>query len=140
MQRTHSPTSQRAHGMSLLELVVVIVLIGGVLAVIGNRMIGGKDRANFNLAKTQLQTLAGKIEQYELDVGVLPDSLEQLASAPGNAPNWLGPYANASEFNDPWQRPIEYRKPGQNGPFELVSLGADGQAGGDSVNQDIRVP
>lgn len=140
MQRSHSLSSRRQHGMSLLELVVVIVLIGGVLAVVGSRLIGGKDRANFNLAKTQLQTLSGKIEQYEMDVGGLPEALDNLATAPGNSPNWLGPYAKASEFNDPWGRPIEYRRPGQNGPFELVSLGADGQPGGDSVNQDIRVP
>lgn len=140
MQRTSSPSPRHARGMTLLEVVVVIVLIGGVLAVVGSRLIGGKDRANFNLAKTQLQTLAGKIEQYELDVGALPDSLEQLVTAPGNTPNWLGPYAKATEFKDPWQHPIDYRKPGENGPFELISLGADGQAGGDSVNQDIKLP
>lgn len=140
MQRIAIPSSRRQRGMSLLELVVVIVLIGGVLAVVGSRMIGSKDRANFSLAKTQLQTLAGKIEQYELDVGALPEALEHLATAPGNAPNWLGPYAKTSEFVDPWGRPIEYRRPGQNGPFELVSLGADGKPGGDSVDQDIRVP
>ena len=140
MQRRNFSYSRQQSGMSLLELVVVIVLIGGVLAVVGSRLIGGKDRANFNLTKTQLQTLAGKIEQYEMDVGGLPESLENLASAPGNAPNWLGPYAKKTEFNDPWGRPIQYRKPGENGPFELLSLGADGQAGGDSVNQDIRLP
>lgn len=140
MLRSKFSSPRQQSGMSLLELVVVIVLIGGVLAVVGSRMIGGKDRANFNLAKTQLQTLAGKVEQYELDVGSLPESLENLATAPGNAPNWLGPYAKKVEFNDPWGKPITYRKPGSNGPFELVSLGADGQAGGDSVNQDIVLP
>lgn len=140
MRPIQSPTPSRARGMSLLELVVVIVLIGGVLAVVGSRLIGGKDRANFNLTKTQLQTLAGKVEQYQLDVGSLPETLDQLATATGNQPNWLGPYAKPAEFNDPWGRPIQYRKPGQAGPFELVSLGADGQPGGDSVDQDLRFP
>ena len=141
MQMTRQPrTPRHARGMSLLELVIVIVLIGAVLAVVGSRLVGGKDRAQFNLAQTQLDTLAGKIEQYQLDTGRLPESLEQLVTSPGNLPSWLGPYAKAEELRDPWGNPIDYRKPGGNGPFELVSLGADGQPGGDSVNQDIRKP
>lgn len=130
---------RRARGMSLLELMVVIVLIGTVLAVITNRIMGGQDRANVRIAETQLVTLAGKVDQFRLDTGRLPDSLEQLVTSTG-ASNWLGPYAKAEELKDPWGTPIEYRRPGTAGPFELVSLGADAQAGGESVNQDIRKP
>ena len=134
------PASPRhARGMSLIELMIVIVLIGSVLALIASRVMGGQDRANVRIAETQLVTLAGKIDQFRMDTGKLPDSLDQLVTAPG-LPSWLGPYAKAEELKDPWGGTIDYRRPGESGPFELVSLGADGAAGGDSVNADIRKP
>ncbi|KFN43191.1 type II secretion system major pseudopilin GspG [Arenimonas oryziterrae] len=139
---THSPSPRRERGMSLLELVVVIVLIGGVLAVVGGKIIANRDRANAKLADTQLKSLAGTIEGYQSDVGQYPDSLEQLITAPANATGWLGPYVTKKEdLQDPWHRPIEYRKPGDNdAPFELKSLGVDGKPGGDGVDKDIVAP
>ncbi|GAB2489991.1 type II secretion system major pseudopilin GspG [Arenimonas alkanexedens] len=125
--------------MSLIELMIVIVLIGSILALITSRIMGGQDRANVRITETQLVTLAGKIDQFRMDTGKLPDSLEQLVTSTGTS-NWLGPYARAEELKDPWGTPIEFKRPGANGPFELVSLGADTQAGGESVNQDIRRP
>ncbi len=125
--------------MSLIELMIVIVLIGSVLALITSRIMGGQDRANVRLTETQLITLAGKIDQFRMDTGKLPEALEQLVTSPGSS-SWLGPYARPEELKDPWGTAIEYRRPGASGPFELVSLGADAQAGGDSVNQDIRRP
>ena len=134
------PASPRhARGMSLIELMIVIVLIGSVLALIASRVMGGQDRANVRIAETQLVTLAGKIDQFRMDTGKLPDSLDQLVTS-GGQPNWLGPYASAEELKDPWKTPIELRRPGTNGPFELVSLGADQAPGGESVNADIRKP
>lgn len=138
MRRT--PTSrQRTRGMSLIELMIVVVLIGSILALITNRVLGGRDRANVRITETQLVTLAGKIDQFRMDTGKLPESLDQLVTSPG-IPSWLGPYARPEELQDPWKNAIDYRRPGESGPFELVSLGADGAAGGDSVDADIRKP
>lgn len=133
------PSRRRAGGFSLIEIAIVVVLIGGVMALVANSVMGSKDRANVRLADTQLTTLAGKIDQFRADTGKLPESLEQLSTSPG-LQGWLGPYAKSEELRDPWGTAIEYRRPGANGPFELVSLGADGAAGGESVNADIRKP
>lgn len=137
--RRQIASKRHARGMSLIELMIVIVLIGSILALIASRVMGGQDRANVRIAETQLVTLAGKIDQFRMDTGKLPDSLEQLVTSTG-ASNWLGPYARAEELKDPWGTPIEFKRPGANGPFELVSLGADAQPGGESVNQDLRRP
>ncbi len=135
------PVPPRATGMSLLELVVVIVLIGGVLAVVGGKIVSNKKLAEARLAVTALNSLAAQIDQYKSDVGDYPENLEQLTSAPGNAPGWLGPYASAKDLKDPWQNPIDYRRPGEDeAPFQLVSLGADGKTGGEGVNKDIVAP
>jgi general secretion pathway protein G len=138
MHRTpHSP--RRVGGFSLVEIMIVIVLIGGILALVTNRVMNSQSQANVRLAGVQLTTLAGKVDQFRADTGKLPESLEQMVTSPG-LPGWLGPYAKAEELRDPWGTAIEYRRPGENGPFELVSLGADAAAGGESVDADIRKP
>lgn len=135
---TRSPSAARQRGMSLIEIIIVIVLIGAVLAFVGNRVLGGKDRGDYNIAKAQVQTLAGKVESFQMDTGRLPTSLEELVTQPGDVNGWLGPYAKPVELKDPWGHAIEYRAPGEGGPFDLVSLGKDGKVGGSSVDADIK--
>ncbi|GAB3729710.1 type II secretion system major pseudopilin GspG [Luteimonas pelagia] len=127
----------KQRGMSLIEIIIVIVLIGAVLTFVGSRVLGGADRAKANLAKSQVQTLAQKVQSYEMDTGALPDTLDALVTDPGAA-GWLGPYAKDAELRDPWNHPYVYAVPGESGPFDLVSLGKDGKPGGSSTDADIR--
>ena len=135
---TRSPAAAAQTGFSLIEIILVVVLIGGIVAFAASRILGGGDRAKVNLAKAQVQTLADKVQQYQGDTGSLPGSLGDLVKSPGGASGWLGPYAKDAEMKDPWNHPYIYTVPGESGPFDLVSLGADGKAGGESVNADIR--
>lgn len=123
-------------GFSLIEIILVVVLIGGIVAFAASRILGGGDRAKVNLAKAQAQTLAEKVNQFEMDTGTLPQSLEELVQS--SAQGWLGPYAKGGELKDPWGTQFEYRAPGEGRPFDIVSMGADRKSGGDSVNADIR--
>ena len=123
-------------GFSLIEIILVVVLIGGIVAFAASRILGGGDRARYNLAKSQVQTLAEKVGQFQQDTGALPGSLDELVKS--SATGWLGPYAKDSELKDPWNHPYTYAVPGNGQAFDLVSLGADGQAGGGSVDADIR--
>lgn len=123
-------------GFSLIEIILVVVLIGGIVAFAATRILGGGDRAKVNLAKAQVQTLAEKVGQFQQDTGSLPGSLDDLVKS--SATGWLGPYAKDSELKDPWNHPYVYAMPGEGKPFDLSSLGADGQAGGESVNADIK--
>ena len=134
---TRSPAAAAQAGFSLIEIILVVVLIGGIVAFAASRILGGGDRAKVNLTKAQVQTLADKIQQFQGDTGTLPGSLSDLVKAPGGAVGWLGPYAKDAEMKDPWNHPYVYTVPGEKGPFDLVSLGADGKTGGDSVNADI---
>lgn len=123
--------------MTLIEIIVVIVLIGGILAVVGGQIFSNKDKANHKLATIQVQKLAANIESYQSDVGDYPQTLEDLVNDPGRS-GWLGPYAKEADLKDPWNKPLQYQAPGQDGPFDLISLGKDGQAGGSSVDADIK--
>src|SRR3954452_24193772 len=125
-------------GFTLMEIIVVIILIGGIVTFAATRILGNADRAKVNLARAQVQTVAEKIQQFEMDTGRFPNTLDELVSAPGNANGWVGPYAKAGELKDPWNQQYESRVPGDGAPFSLVSLGKDRQAGGHSVNADIK--
>jgi general secretion pathway protein G len=131
-----SKTAQR--GFSLIEIIVVVVLIGGIVAFAASRILGGGDRAKVKLTQAQLQTLAEKIDQYKMDTGALPPTLDALVTAPGGTQGWLGPYAKTADLNDAWMHPMLYKVPGEGRPFDLVSYGADGKPGGDSVNADLK--
>ncbi len=135
---TRSPRAIAQAGFSLIEIILVVVLIGGIVAFAASRILGGGDRAKVNLARAQVQTLAEKVQQYQMDTGGLPGSLGDLVKSPGGASGWLGPYAKEAEMKDPWNHPYAYAVPGEKGAFDLVSLGADGKTGGESVNADIR--
>ena len=132
---TRSPKPAQA-GFSLIEIILVTVLIGAIVAFAATQIFGGSDKAKFNLAKSQVQTVAQKIEQFEMDTGALPGTLDDLVNS--DATGWLGPYAKAAELNDPWQTPLEYRVPGDDQRFDLMSFGADRKAGGKSVDADIK--
>ena len=135
--RTAFRSPARQAGMSLIEIIIVIVLIGGVLALVGTRLIGGKERADYNLARTQVGIVAGKVDSFQIDTGRYPTALDELVRS--DAAGWLGPYAKEAELKDPWGRPLEYTAPGTDGrAFDLVSLGADGKSGGTSTDADIR--
>ena len=125
-------------GFSLIEIILVVVLIGGIVAFAATRILGGGDRAKVNLAKAQVQTMAEKIQQFDMDTGNLPGSLDDLVTAPGDATGWLGPYAKAAELKDPWNHPFQYTVPGEGQAFDLLSLGKDGKPGGTSVDADIK--
>jgi general secretion pathway protein G len=122
--------------MTLIEIIIVIVLIGGVIAVVGGTIMSNRDKANFRLAGLQVTKVGNAVEQFEGDVGDYPDSLDELVRDPGKS-GWLGPYVREADLKDPFNNALQYRVPGEDGPFDLLSLGKDRQPGGDSVDADI---
>ena len=122
--------------MTLIEIIVVIVLIGAVLGLVGGKIFQNKDRASWNLTKTQIQTVAANIEQYNSDVGEYPRTLTDLMTDP-QINGWLGPYGKTTDLKDQFKKPLQYTTPGENGPFDLVSYGKDGKPGGSAVDADI---
>ena len=104
---------------------------------------GDVDRATITRAKADISTLTTALERYKMDNFVYPSTEQGLAALvrkPTSDPeprNYKqGGYVNKLE-KDPWGRDYQYVFPGEHGEFDLFSLGADGQLGGDAANQDI---
>jgi len=142
MRTFRLPAARHARGFTLLELVMVLVIIGVILAMVGPRVFNSLGRASSERAKVQIEQLGGALELYKLDTGRYPSTQEGLAAlmaAPSGVANWNGPYLkDPKTLKDPWSRDFTYKSPGEKGGYDLVSLGADGKEGGDGENKDIR--
>ncbi len=127
-------------GLTLIEILVVMVIIAMFATLVGQRLFRNVERARQTTAKVQITEFESVLDLFRLDVGRYPTSEEGLASLrvkPPNVSNWDGPYLRKDVPPDPWGRPYIYRFPGQNGDFEVVSYGADGQEGGEGEATDI---
>ena len=128
-------------GFTLIELMVVLVIIGVLAALIVPNVLDRADDARVMAAKTDVNNLMQALKLYKLDNQRLPTSeqgLQALIAKPANGPipqNWK-PYLDKLP-NDPWGRPYQYLNPGIKGETDVMSLGADGQAGGEGKNADI---
>jgi general secretion pathway protein G len=132
-------------GFTLIELMVVIVILGILAAIIIPRFMGEPDKAKQAAAQTQIGMLETALKIYKLHNGTYPTTeqgLKALVEAPtvGNLPkNWQkGGYLEKGKVpKDPWGNDYIYVSPGSHGDFDLTSLGADGEPGGEGVNKDI---
>lgn len=131
---------RRTGGFTLLELLVVMVIIGLLAGIVAPQYFAQIGKSNSKVARAQIESFGQALDQYRLDVGHYPTTeqgLLALRTAPQQVPRWQGPYLKRDIPEDPWGRAYVYRRPGQHGEYDLVSLGADGQPGGDGENADV---
>jgi len=128
-------------GFTLIELMVVLVIIGVLAALIVPNVIERADDARVTAARTDINNLMQALKLYRLDNQRYPTAeqgLQALVTRPTvgpAAPNWK-PYVEKLP-NDPWGHPYQYMNPGIKGEIDVLSLGADGQPGGEGKNADI---
>ena len=129
-------------GFTLIELLVVLVILSLILGLVGPRVLSYLSDARSKSANLQIESLSSALDLFYLDTGRYPTTAEGLGALVARVPNvdrWNGPYLNqASVPLDPWGNQYEYRAPGDNGPYEIISLGSDGRKGGTGDAQDIQ--
>ena len=128
-------------GFTLLELLVVLGILA-LLATVGYpQVLRYLGVARTETAKAQISAIATSLELYALDNGGFPPQqvgLNALVQPPAGARRWRGPYLKKAEgLIDPWGHPYQFRVPGKNSPFELVTLGRDNAPGGDGEDRDV---
>lgn len=127
----------RHAGFTLVELLLVLVILALIAGLVLPGIIGKAEGAKVRAASSQISRISMSVETFYLDTGTTPDSLEDLVNEPNDAQGWNGPYVKNSLLKDPWGREYQYRSPGEHGDFDIFSLGADGQQGGEGKNADI---
>lgn len=130
----------RQAGFTLLELLVVMVIIGLLAGYVGPRFFSQIGKSEVQTARAQINALEKALDQFRLDVGRYPlteEGLAALNTAPAGERKWQGPYLRKAVPDDPWEKPYQYRSPGEHGEFDLFSFGKDGQPGGEGEAADI---
>lgn len=132
--------SRDEKGLTLIELMVVIVILGLLAALVAPKMFGRIGESKQKAAKAQIELFGTALDSFRLDVGKYPatsEGLHALRVKPSGLENWNGPYLPKEIPLDPWGHAYNYRSPGEHGDYDLYSFGADNAAGGEGENQDI---
>jgi general secretion pathway protein G len=133
--------SRREAGVTLIEMMVVVVIIALFAALVLPKMMNQAGKAKRVAARSQINAYMTALGAYKLDTGIYPSTeqgLQALRVKPENVNNWQGPYTDKDISNDPWGNPYIYHYPGEHGDDpDIMSYGTDGQPGGDGENADI---
>ncbi len=131
---------RRQRGFTLVEILVVVIILGLLVALVGPRLWGRVSLAKQKAAKAQIELFGTALDTFRLDVGRYPtteEGLKALREKPSGAEAWQGPYLPKEVPVDPWNKPYIYKCPGDHGDYDLISYGLDGTEGGDGENQDV---
>jgi general secretion pathway protein G len=130
-------------GFTLTEILVVIFIISLLTVIVAVNVFPVMDRGQTTKVRADLTNIEQALEMYRLTFSAFPTTdqgLEALVEAPSGL-NFPEQYP-AGGFvrrlpNDPWGNPYVYVSPGDTRPYELYSLGADGEPGGEGNAADI---
>ena len=132
MVKRHAQT-----GFTLIELLIVMAILAMLAALVGPALFDRLDKGKQSTAASQISQLELALDQYRLDVGHYPNSLEALVRNVDDEDGWDGPYLNRADEVplDPWKNEFVYSRVGRS--FSLLSYGADGVEGGEGPDADI---
>jgi general secretion pathway protein G len=111
-------------GMTLLEIMIVVAILGLLATVVVSNLMGKFDNAKVQTTKLKINEVKQTIEQYYTLVGEYPDSLDSLVSPPEG----YSPLIKAIP-KDAWNKPLVFKRGSSDDSFEVFSVGKDGQAG-----------
>ena len=129
---------RRSRAFTLIELLAVIAILGLIAAFAVPQVLKWVSGARSDSARIQIEALGASIDLYRLEVGAFPPTIEALVKKPSGVDKWNGPYIKKRVVpKDPWGNDYVYRYPGNNGEYDLISLGADNSEGGEGEQKDI---
>lgn len=136
-----NPNRSRQAGVTLIEMLVVVTIIALFATLVAPRLLRKSDTARVTATRAQINSFMTALGAYKLDTGMFPTTeqgLQALRASPSGLTQWDGPYLPQEIPLDPWARPYIYKYPGEHGDEpDIISLGTDGQPGGEGINADI---
>jgi general secretion pathway protein G len=132
-------SARRLHpeaGVTLVEMMVVIVIIGLITAIVVINVLPSQDVARVEKARADIRVLEQALELYRLQNARYPSAEEGLAALAGGGERGVDALIRRLP-KDPWGQAYRYQIPGARGAFDIYTLGADAQEGGEKADADI---
>ncbi len=127
----------RERGLTLVEIVIVLIILGLIMTFIGSRLIGAGDKAKADLTRLKIKDLGSSIEQFQLRYNGLPNSLNDLIQCSERTGPDCIPVSSADSLKDAWGNQFNYALENNGRSYKITSLGADGKEGGTAVDYDV---
>jgi general secretion pathway protein G len=129
---------RRSGGMSLIEIIIVVALLGTLMAYMVSNLIGTSNNAKIDQAKLGMGVIQQSLQMYRIHNNRYPTTeqgFQALLANPGDSKTWRGPYIEENKLKDPWSVDFVYESDGRN--FKIISAGPDGTMGNED---DISFP
>lgn len=134
---------KKQKGFTLLEIMVVVVILGLLVAIVAPNVLDNQDRAMIEKTKADISAFEQALDMYKLDNHIYPTTdqgLESLVVKPEISPeprNYRPDGYIKRLPKDPWGNPYQYLQPGEHGAFDIYSFASDGDNGGEGQAADI---
>lgn len=127
----------RQNAFTLIELLIVMAILALLAGLVGPTLWNKLSGAKRDVTATQIKNIESSLDSYRLDMGKFPKELSELIVDSTGKSAWDGPYMKKIP-KDPWESDYQYVSPGQhNKDYDLYSMAADSQEGGEEDNKDI---
>lgn len=127
-------------GLTLVEIIAVIILLGVIIAVFGGGIFSQVEGAKAKLNVAKMDTVAQKLSLYKLQFGKYPAQLKDLvepSSEVKDSGELFTPLLGEEDLLDVWKNPYLYKTENNRRSFELSTYGEDGKSGGEGAAQDV---
>ena len=130
---------RRRGGFTMVEIIVVVIIIAVLATMVAPQFFARVGQAKQSVAKQKLVELEKAVDMFSYDYSRLPEDLNEIVERPDDIDpeDWNPPVIKAKDLLDPWNRPFVYKHPGDHGSYDLYTLGADGEIGGEKDNADV---
>lgn len=133
--KAHRPCRR---AFSLMEIMVVLVIIGLLAGLVTINVRGYLVRAKQNAARAEIATICEALEAFYSIYDRYPTNEEGLVILTQKSDRMSESLLQSLPV-DPWQRPYHYNQPGRSGPYEVLTMGADGREGGDTGSMEADI-
>ncbi len=143
MNLNHKKQAKTRVGFTIIEIMAVLIILGLLATVVAVNVVGRIDRARVVATKTSLKKLHSAVLSFKMDTGYYPSEeggLMELVEEPSDVENWQeGGYLETTAVpKDGWGKEFIYElNPADGKPFRILSLGADGEEGGEGHDADL---
>lgn len=134
---TPSKIARAERGLTLVEIVVVLIILGLVMTFLGGKVLGAGDKAKADITRLKIKDIASSIEQYQLRYNSLPQALVGLTQCTAETGADCVPVAKEDSLKDAWGNDFVYTLQNDGRTYMVKSFGADGKEGGSGVDFDI---